>query len=386
MDHPHKERAEESEGFLGPEKSTRWTRLTLALLGYLPAGCGGLHWILASITGNDGFSGFPVLGCLWWLTASVVLHELGHFVAGLLLGLKPWMICIGHGPIIFERAFRNLKLVLRASPYSGAVYPFILQPELNSVRWKSFAMVFAGPLTNGLLLALVGRIVLHPARELTLGHAPEQIALVNLYLLAISLVPFRGRLDGVLTPNDGLMLYQLAVGKTSPTSPHSTEAEAHLGFPKGPPWLWVVKNAEPSLILAHCRQLLSNPSLNAEERPQLLDTFATCVLMYGAKDFLPEADRYSEELYAAKPNEWTVKGTRGSVLIELGRLEEGTTMLKEVMDNDPSSFDRAIAASFLGLAELKRNNSAAAKEWLKKSQEIDPHCASLERIWKSLRE
>ncbi len=146
-----------------------------------------------------------------------------------------------------------------------------------------------------------------------------------------------------------------------------------------------MNQVDASSILDECRKHLKTSDLAIEERIEQLDFFATCVLMYGATEFLAEADRYSEELYELKPDEWTVKGTRGSILIETGRLEEGMSILQEVMDKDPSAFDRAISASFLALAELKRNNVDVAAEWLRKSRDLDPNCGSLKRIEALLR-
>lgn len=99
-----------------------------------------------------------------------------------------------------------------------------------------------------------------------------------------------------------------------------------------------------------------------------------------SRGFLPEADRYSQELFQIKPNEWTVKGTRGSVLVETGELEHGMTMLKDVIEHDPSVFDRAIAASFLALGELKKNDRESALKWLRVSHDLDPECASAHRV------
>ena len=102
--------------------------------------------------------------------------------------------------------------------------------------------------------------------------------------------------------------------------------------------------------------------------------------MFGASEHLAAADRYSEELFRAKPNEWTVKGTRGSVLIEIGQLEAGSKMLADVVENDPLPFDRAIAASYLALAAIKQREYKAASTWLEKARVFDPNCVTLKRF------
>jgi len=81
-----------------------------------------------------------------------------------------------------------------------------------------------------------------------------------------------------------------------------------------------------------------------------------------------------------RTDEWTIKGTRGSVLIEKGDLVAGISLLSEVFKHDPSAFDRAIAASFLALAELKQNDHSAAREWIRICRHLDPNCVSMHRI------
>lgn len=357
--------------------------MKLWILGYFPAFLGLLHWIGDMLPGDHWYSSGSLLGLMWWLMFSIVVHELAHFFVGRLVGLRPWLISIGDGDVVFQHEFDESKLILRANPYSGAVYPFLFESQSLQARWKLFAMGLAGPLSNIVLCAFFTKVALDPTRSLSLYQAPEQLAAVNAYLLLWCLIPFHANVNGIPTPNDALSLIQLATGRTRTYPEPLTKAgQADAG---GPSWSWLVSQVEANSLLTHCRKQLSNPHLPIAERVTLLDTFATCVLMYGAVEFLPEADRYSEELHSLKPDEWTVKGTRGSVLIETGRLEEGMSMLRELMENDPSAFDRAISASFLGLAELKRNNADQAAEWLRKSRDLDPNCGSLKRIEALLR-
>lgn len=55
-------------------------------------------------------------------------------------------------------------------------------------------------------------------------------------------------------------------------------------------------------------------------------------------------------------------------------------MLAEAIDNDPSPFDRAIAASFMALGEIERGQFQSAEEWLRKARDFDPDCVPLRRI------
>jgi tetratricopeptide (TPR) repeat protein len=155
--------------------------------------------------------------------------------------------------------------------------------------------------------------------------------------------------------------------------------------PIWPSWRWQVLHVQPDFLLAEARKQLNAPQLPAKAHCHALDLFVTAVLMYGRTEFLAEANEYSKELIEANPDEWTVKGTRGSILIDLGDIEAGMAMLGEVMEKDPSPFDRAIGASFLALGELKRNNRAVAQEWLRTARALDPNCGALVRVEAMLR-
>ena len=74
------------------------------------------------------------------------------------------------------------------------------------------------------------------------------------------------------------------------------------------------------------------------------------------------------------------QGYAGSVLVEIGMLDEGAKLLREVFDHDPLPFDRAIAAAYLGLAALKREDAAGASEWFTAARELDPNCVPLKRL------
>src|SRR5262249_2848238 len=141
-------------------------------------------------------------------------------------------------------------------------------------------------------------------------------------------------------------------------------------------WKAILEMGKLDLYLAGYRRALPQAGSGSEARRLLLDSFATGVLLAGATEYLPEADSYSAELLRDYPNDWTLRGTRGSVLIETGRIEEGMAMLREVMENDDSVFDRAISAAFLALGEIRRQRPAAARQWLVQARDLDPRCVA----------
>jgi hypothetical protein len=365
----------------------------LFVLGWLPPLVGVFGWIAGLLHGEEPpfASALFVFGLLASVTISIVLHELAHFYAAKFLGLAPWCISLGSGTVVFDKQLSGWRLVLRAIPYAGAIYPFLLPHQEHETRGKRFLMTLAGPSANAVLLAIFALFASslpeagHSPTMLPQCAIPTEMLLANAYLLLVSLIPFRPTINGLRTPNDGLQLILLVLGRTdrvwqSGNSDTSTATAGTTNRPSAPGWDWMVGQVRPEALLEAYRRQLDNPGLSISDRCLLLDAFATCVLMYGAITFLPEAEQYSEELMGYRPNEWTIKGTRGSVLVEKGHLDAGIAMLTEVVAQDPSLFDRAIAASFLALAEWKRNNRQAAAEWLQRSLEFDPKCVSARRI------
>jgi hypothetical protein len=351
--------------------------------GWIPSVVGLFLSFQASLFPSKSASDFVnlPLGLLGCFTLSVIVHELAHFFVGRWMGLPIWRLRIGNGSIVFDKEFATFRLVVGEIPFSGAVYEFYVLGNMRHHRWKRFLMVGAGPAANAVMV-LAGALL--TARtdlaDLPLTSFPLLMCWVNACLVLFSLFPYRAKVDGAKTPNDGLMLIHLLLNKSFKTPEHSTSSGQRAARLSQASWRWIVRNSKPEPVLQHYRNYLNHPALPADARCQLLDAFATCVLMFGATDFLSEADRYSAELLEAKPDEWTVKGTRGSVLVDKGETEAGMAMLQEVMRHDPSEFDRAIGACFLALGEIKRKNLGAALESLRLARALDPNCGALPRL------
>jgi hypothetical protein len=350
-----------------PSRSSSVKNPKAWILGWLPAALGLVAWIASPFDDSGWIESLKFLGIFTAVAISVVIHELAHFVAGRSLGLKPWCLRIGHGEVVFDKEFHSFRLILQSLPYSGAVYPYLAGERSDKIR-----MICAGPLSNAalFLIFLPGFLLSPDLSDFT--SISMQWFLANACLLLGSAIP-RHTSTG---SNDAMMIVQLLRG-TSPAPSKKTGSRLNLW----PSWSWIIKHHPLENFLDQHRQHLKNPDISTEQRCQLLDAFATCVLMYGTGD-IDEADRYSEELLRLKPNEWTVKGTRGAVLVEKGDLPEGIAMLEEVMAHDSNQFDRAISSGYLALAKWKQGDGQEALRWLGIAREIDAQCPSTIRIGK----
>lgn len=83
-----------------------------------------LNFKSCAIPGYD-FSGFdsvqPVVEAAAVLTAIIVVHESGHFLAAYLQGIRVSKFAVGFGPILAKFNANNVEYSLRAFPLGGFV-------------------------------------------------------------------------------------------------------------------------------------------------------------------------------------------------------------------------------------------------------------------------
>ena len=94
---------------------------------------------------------------------------------------------------------------------------------------------------------------------------------------------------------------------------------------------------------------------------------------------LPEADDFSRQALEKAP--WVVyfKGTRGIVLVELGRYDEGIALLEEAMRKHPDNWGKAINACYLGIAAGRRGFPSESRHYFALARKLDPYCPLLDR-------
>jgi Tfp pilus assembly protein PilF len=111
---------------------------------------------------------------------------------------------------------------------------------------------------------------------------------------------------------------------------------------------------------------------SVQDKVLVLDGLACFAIMERLRCFLPQADAYSKQALELQSQNLTLKGTRGSILVELGRYEEGEAMLKEVYEKSEADIDKGISALYLGLAAKGREDLEQGKAWGKKVKRLYP--------------
>jgi tetratricopeptide (TPR) repeat protein len=183
------------------------------------------EWVLYAVGGVVSVSIFPKFSLGWlWLnivvfyfinTISIVLHELGHAVAALLVGMEVTEIVIGYGKDIFDIRLFGIDWKIKQFPTCGAVY--VLGRSTFLYRSRMFLISLFGPLTNLILVWLVLEL---PREFMTIGSPKIYIfpgiilCFANIYLVGISLFPRHVNMYGGWGPTDGLRMLQLPLLST----------------------------------------------------------------------------------------------------------------------------------------------------------------------------
>ena len=332
---------------------------------------------------------------LWWslglyfvgLVAASVAHECGHLLCARICSIPVGQFGIGFGPVVLRRRVRGVQLVLRLVPVGGLVIPTVL-PNLQK-RWPIVLFFIGGVLGN---IAAIGAVIaLHAAgaapvvlyNELDNPLIVEQAGILigtQLLIIILSLIPHRTSLDGRPVASDGLQLLRLLSGgfpyamllepysrsamrltMTSPASSRITDQLARADR-------WTSEDARCD-VRATLRRELTEGRLSAEEEMLVLDALVTDGLIFADPAVRPELDQWSQRALQLGPKVKTLIGSRGAVLVELGRYQEGKQLLETVaLSSDAAPFDAFMSRVFLARAAHALGNSDLARDLMTKAR------------------
>lgn len=127
--------------------------------------------------------------CLVLFSVAIAIHEFGHFIFALLLGLRVERFSIGFGPAIVKWHWGTVEYRISWIPLGGYVSIPDIDPEGTKViegegenakkthipAWKEIVVAFAGPAMN-LVLAVGLALLLAAVPQAKFGELPTEIA------------------------------------------------------------------------------------------------------------------------------------------------------------------------------------------------------------------
>jgi len=380
-----------------------------SLLWNLAYGALGLVLVL---TVPDRISGWLLLNLFFFqvfLIASILPHEFGHALVARWLGFRVFKVYVGFGKTLFTRNLFGFQTEFRAIPLGG--FALATPTDARLFRLKQLAFIFAGPLANLLLCAVA--LLFVPLHQLwdfgLLGQtlSPGQVFLyANLFILVQNLWPHTFNTPIGKLASDGKLLWQTLFAKTdmvnnAMAARYVLEAMNHhekqqniealtwveqglASFPDN----FLLLNWRGILLLEQkhyqaagdCfKTLLARSDNSPAVRALMLNNVAYVDALLGGVERLAEADRYSQEAMSLIGWMPAVKGTRGTALLESGKIEDALVLLHESMKHADNPSGKAQNACFISMAEARRGNLAESRKYLDEAKKLTPDCFLLER-------
>lgn len=390
-----------------------WQKLTVSsykkslLWQILP---GGLGLILLGFS-DDSSAGWTFLNVFLFqifMLCTILPHELAHITAARLMGMRVFKIIVGIGKTLFTRKIFGILAEFKAFPAGGLA--IALPTSKQFFRLKQFGFVLAGPLINFLFVAMVYPFVsddLWSVSALGDGLAPGlAFFYANLLVLIYNLWPHKVSTSHGMMSSDGKLLLQTVCIKSDEIETalavrfayeaaeaferkdyKSARSAVDEGLHRHPDnfhllsWLGVLLLRSHSFseardvflkILPESEKLPANHAL-------ILNNIAYADALLDRADLLPEAESYSEKAMAVLAWHPSIKGTRGTVLVQLGRVEEGIELLNAALAGHDNVQNKAENACILAMTEAKRGNDAASRQYLEEARRWDSSCYLLER-------
>lgn len=341
------------------------------------------------------------------LVLALPVHEAGHALVGRLVGWRVFGVTLGRGPLLFERLLAGIRLRVHGWPWGG----FTLsapragsRPRFLRLRWM--AGIAGGPLANLLLLALAWSIR-EPAGRIFHGLAPGLALLAaNGCVLALNLFPSRPVPPGV--PSDGWQLLSVPFASRQRldelgaasflAEAQAAEASGRIG--EAVRWAEQAVASYPNaaqprfslgyLLVYACdlaraqacfAEALRQPDLTPALLPSAQNNLAWSIAAGGLRERMDEADALSRAAYAQHGWHAAIAGTRGAVLVEQGRLEEGLELLERALARPeelvPMARASYLCSRALALAALGRAREGAAL--VAEAEGLEPRCPFLPR-------
>lgn len=338
---------------------------------------------------------------------AIIWHELAHATTAAAVGYKVTHIDLAskHYPKGPSFKFRCLGFDWKIySPFllTGMVFYHPCQPSYYRLRCALTSA--AAPLAS-LSMALVGAALLvtdwFPNFDLPLTTWTYSNALIFLGTIR----PITTMKGDRIYRSDGanlIRLWGMTANEAKEEALHSTfanqwpsahqtmipmalaDAQAHAAAHPDHPWLLAsllekMKDDPAEQRVSTLLKLINHPSCSRKYSEAFIDGFLTGQLSKGPPADASCWNELSLKLLSLN-NCLSTQGTRGAVLIDLGRIPEGRIILDEILIKTTSDVDKAYCHVFIALAEKHSGHESLARDHAEKAISIDDKCPALRRV------
>lgn len=341
-----------------------------------------------------------------FLILAIIPHELGHAIVGHWSGWRVFAVVIGIGKQIFKFRLWGVIFSFHLLPVAGVTR--LAPVDARWFRVKCFFIFLAGCAVNAAIAIGILLFWWDSWSGISfsgLPHAARLCVWVNLWIMAFNLWPQHSKITNLDT--DGKQLLKTFSKKQENVDQllaarFALEAMVRREEYKDPAGALDWCNQGLALF-PHNVHLLNVSGilcldqqdyrrardiflklLPSEVKPDgmrylILNNIAYVDALIGDPELLPEADAHSKEAYGAAPWVPSITGTRGTVLVAMGQMEDGIKLLKESFEKAESSRSKAENACHLAIANVRIGNRDQAEKYLKLARELDSSCPLIER-------
>ena len=347
----------------------------------------------------------PYVPFVLFLCTGLVVHELGHAAAAWMVGMRVFEIAIGtFGKTLFRRRVGGVALEVKQHPLDGFV--LASHKSLRFLRLRDTVMTLGGPVANGIVCA-VALLVQHRT-QLSYwsieGFVVTFVGVTNGLRALYSLYPREMTMGFGELPSDGLSLIKtpslsleqrkalhadyflregLAAREQGDAASCLDWLERGLAeYPEDVPlkaWFGVTCLETNRFHRAHAtfQQLLARDDLEENEKLQGCIYLVWTNLATGDPKLLAEAEAASQTAMQIAPDDLAARYARGSLLVQVDRVDEGLQLLQAAVAEDSVSVHQAVGASFIAMGLVKANKLPEARDQLEIARQLDPHCVFL---------
>ncbi|ABA19778.1 hypothetical protein Ava_0152 [Trichormus variabilis ATCC 29413] len=135
-----------------------------------------------------------------------------------------------------------------------------------------------------------------------------------------------------------------------------------------------------SQVIDLLEPILDYPDILTRDKLYIIDTLASIIINHGEKQYLDKANKWSEQAMELASDIKTIQGTRGAILVELGRYSEGKEILLPLTEVGNEAIDIAVSCCYIAKADYYLGNDDQVKDWLNKAEKIGNVHLILQRV------